>query len=281
MALEEPVQWRGGNLVFFSKKDSPNHSCNAHREIAVSSVPGKLLHRWRRALVLPGLLDLAAETQCGGLAVRAADMASHLLRQTVEHHRARKRSTIVVFVDVIAAFYNVVRSLVTDISPLLQDARLMDDESDMPSALSTTSLDDHVLSSVTAQLVATWFSIVGSDTVSKFHRCVTPGDPEADQQFTLVIPMLLNALHTQLAIEGIEASIPHVPPDEAILSARRAVLVTWNPDVSHVDDIAIAIPVHADRAINTLRRAVIVLPTRFSAISATPQFFSWRNRGIG
>ena len=258
MALEEPVQWRGGNFVFFPKKDSPNHSCNAHREIAVSSVPGKLLHRWRRALVMPGLLDIAAETQCGGLAGRATDVASHLLRQTVEHHRARKRSTIVVFVDVIVAFYNVVRSLVTDISPLLQDARLMDDDSGMPSALAATSLDEHVLNSATAQLVATWFSIVGSDKVSKFHRGVMPGDPEADQQFTLFVSMLLNTLRTQLAIEGIEASIPHVPPDEAILSARRAAPVTWNLDVSYVDDIAIAISVHADKSIFTLRRTVLV-----------------------
>ena len=53
---------------------------------AVSSVPGKLLHRWRRALVMPGLLDIAAETQCGGLAGRATVVASHLVKQTVEHH---------------------------------------------------------------------------------------------------------------------------------------------------------------------------------------------------
>ena len=116
-----------------------------------------------------------------------------------------------------------------------------------------------MLNSVTAQLVATWFSIVGSDTVSKLRRGVMPGDPEADQQFTLVTSIMLNTLRTQLAIEGIEASVPLVPPDEAILSARRAALVTWNPDVSYVYDIAIAIPVHVDQAINTLRRTVLVL----------------------
>ena len=103
----------------------------------------------------------------------------------VEHHRTRKRSTIVVFVYVIAALYNVVRSLVTDISPLLQDAWHVDDGSGLPPALAATSLDAHVLNSVTAQFVAAWFSIVGSDTISKFHRGVMPGDPEADQKFTL------------------------------------------------------------------------------------------------
>ena len=77
MALEEPVQWRGGNLVFFPNKGSSKKCCNAHREIAVSSVPGKLLHRWRRALVMPGLMDIVSETQCGGLAGRATDVASH------------------------------------------------------------------------------------------------------------------------------------------------------------------------------------------------------------
>ena len=119
---------------FSPTKGASNNCCNDHREIAVSSVPGKLLHRWRRALVMPGLMDIASETQCGGLAGRATDVASHLLRQTVEHHRARKRSTIIVFVDVIAAFYNVVRSLITDNSPLLQDARHIDDGSCLPSA---------------------------------------------------------------------------------------------------------------------------------------------------
>ena len=45
MAIEEPVQWRGGNLVLFPKKGAPNNCCNDHREIAVSSVSVKLLHR--------------------------------------------------------------------------------------------------------------------------------------------------------------------------------------------------------------------------------------------
>ena len=97
-----------------------------------------------------------------------------------------------------------------------------------------------------------------------FHRGVVPGDLEADQQFTLVISMLLNNLRTQLAIEGIEASVPHVPPppDEAILFARRSAPATWNPDVSYVDDIALAILVHADQAINTLRHCSCA-PSRF------------------
>ena len=94
----------------------------------------------------------------------------------------------------------------------------------LPSALVSTSLDARVLNGVAVQFVATWFSIVGSDTVSKFHRGVMPRDPEADQQFTLVISMLLNTLRTQLATEGIEASIPHLPPDEAMLSAWRDTL---------------------------------------------------------
>ena len=43
---------------------------------------------------------------------------------------------------------------------------------------------------------------------------------ETDYQFTLVISVLLNTLRTQLLMEGIEASIPHVHPHEAILSPR-------------------------------------------------------------
>ena len=119
----------------------------------------------------------------------------------------------------------------------------MDVRSCLPSVLAATSLDAHVLNSVTAQFVATCLSIVCSDTVSKFHRGVMPGDSEVDRQFTLVISTLLNTLRTQLAMEGIEASIP---AEEAILSAQRDTHSTWNMDVSYVDDIALAIPLHAE-----------------------------------
>ena len=95
-------------------------------------------------------LRLVRAMKCGGVPTQP----------TYDHQsRARKRSTIVVFVGLLL-FDDVVRPLVTDISPLLQDARLMDDEFGMPSALAATSLDEQVLNSVTAQLVATWFSIL-------------------------------------------------------------------------------------------------------------------------
>ena len=50
-------------------------------------------------------------------------------------------------------------------------------------------------------------------------------------------------------VSKFEASIPHGPPDEAFLVARRNTLATWNLDVSYVDDIALAISAHADDAL--------------------------------
>ena len=64
-------------------------------------------------------------------------------------------------------------------------------------------------------------------------------------------------------MEDIEPSIPHVPPDEAILSAGCDMPATWNLDVSYVDDTALAIPVHADQVIKTLRSTILVLRRGF------------------
>ena len=43
------------------------------------------------------------------------------------------------------------------------------------------------------------------------------------------------------------------------MSARRDTPATWNLGVSYVDDIALAIPVHADQVIKTLRSTILVL----------------------
>ena len=99
---------------------------------------------------------------------------------------------------------------------------------------------------------------------------------EADQQFTLVISMFLNTVRTQLAMEGIEVSVPHVPPDEAILSARRGAPATRNPDVSYVDDISVL----ADKAINTLRRTVLVLRRVFRQFRLPPSFSSGKTEAL-
>ena len=64
------------------------------------------------------------------------------------------------------------------------------------------------------------------------------------------------------------------------MSARRDTPSTWNLDVSYVDDIALAITVHAHQVIKTLRRTIVVLRRVFSAISTTPQLLRWKNRGL-
>ena len=92
--------------------------------------------------------------------------------------------------------------------------------------------------------------------------------------------MLLNTLRTQLAMEGSEASIPHVLPDEATLSARRDTPATWNLDVSYVDDIALAIPVHADQVIKTLRSTILVLRRVFRQLRLPLNFTAGKTEAL-
>ena len=55
---------------------------------------------------------------------------------------------------------------------------------------------------------------------------------------------------------------------------------TWNLDVSYVDDIALAIPVHADQVIKTLRSTISCASLWVSAISTTPQLLCWKTEAL-
>ena len=118
-----------------------------------------------------------------------------------------------------------------------------------------------MLNSVTAQFVATRFSIVGSDTVSKFHRGVMPQDPEADQQFTLVISMLLNTLRTQMR--------PFCLP-----GATRLRLGTWT--FQTLTTLTSPSPCMPTRSTKTLRSTILVLRRVFRLPQPDgPRHLSW------
>eukprot|EP00959_Pyramimonas_sp_CCMP1952_P462572 9483465-Pyramimonas_sp.AAC.1 len=73
-----------------------------------SEMPSRFL-RTRLSTVVKYMLRTS---QCGGIQGEGADMASHMVRAAMELARAPKRSFLVVFTDLRAAFYRVLREFV-------------------------------------------------------------------------------------------------------------------------------------------------------------------------
>ena len=58
---------------------------------------GKSYQTFVRGRVLPKFLDIACETQCGGLPRRGTDFASHIARAYLDVQKAMKRSAFGLF----------------------------------------------------------------------------------------------------------------------------------------------------------------------------------------
>ena len=63
--VQEPITFRGGDLVCLAKRAGQALQCDAYRSILVSSVPGKLYHRGVREALKPLLLNSQMPFQGG------------------------------------------------------------------------------------------------------------------------------------------------------------------------------------------------------------------------
>ena len=68
--------------------------------------------------MIPTVEAFAHETQCGGLCGRGTDIAALLVRLHFDHACAMGMSASAVFLDVVAAFYELVREVVLDLQEM-------------------------------------------------------------------------------------------------------------------------------------------------------------------
>ena len=110
LRIAEPIQWRGGVLAHFPKGKGDPMQCGNNREIVLADVTAKAFHKCRRSRLKPFLEASARSTQMGGVSRRSTDFGSHLVRTALDFNRSVGKSTATIFIDVVAAFYNLVRA---------------------------------------------------------------------------------------------------------------------------------------------------------------------------
>ncbi|CAE7255240.1 unnamed protein product [Symbiodinium sp. CCMP2592] len=199
LGLREPAAWRGGNLICLAKRASSLMSCSAFRSILLESVPGKLWHRILRSQLTASFAGVCLDLQAGQLPGIGTDSVALAVRSYQQLTKRRGRRCGLVFYDVRAAFYMLLRQ--TLVPTTEQDATLL-------GLLDRLAPSAHTTALISDLLRGTWFRMDGAAALILTHRGGRPGDPLADILFAFSFSAYLRAAEQALASKGLSPPVP-------------------------------------------------------------------------
>ena len=226
LSLREPTEFRGGTLMCLAKRAGASLQCSHYRSILLSSIPAKVYHRHLRNLLVPlhaadkAALQLGA---LGGIGVEAVALAARSFQ--LQHHSLRKPWGII-FVDVQAAFYRVVRQALTphyeDDTGILhllhrmgmpsQAANALCEQLHRLAILPDPGATDQVTALIQDIMRSTWFRIDTHDILTMTFCGTRPGDPAADLLFALAFGEFLKVLDKDLHQADLRPAAAPVSP---------------------------------------------------------------------
>ena len=170
---QEAITHKGGQLFQAHEGEGPVDSCESCRSLLISSHQGKVLHRslGQHQADLYGLF--LQHQQIGGRRRAPVTLGLHLLRSYMRHHALRRCSAAILFLDLRAAFYRVLRPLTLDsswtdaeIAGLAQRLQLdpgtvADLFAHLRAPSATASANHHVRNYLSALHSDTWFCVEG------------------------------------------------------------------------------------------------------------------------
>ena len=112
--LVASIQYRGGGLFALWKRAAALRAAASHRAFFLGEADGKVVAKSQRADLgteVLAHLDNEYLTQCGGLPGRGTDIANVAARATFDGRADRDASGTGLFVDIVTAFYSIIRGL--------------------------------------------------------------------------------------------------------------------------------------------------------------------------
>ncbi|CAE7931567.1 unnamed protein product, partial [Symbiodinium necroappetens] len=204
--ISEPIGMKGGSLFRIPKPGAADTaSCSSQRAILVQSVLEKVLHKSVRGLTVRELELKAPALLIGGRKGLSYTMGFFCARSFLEFTRRKQIPAAILFSDISAAYYSVVRELLT--GGKLQDASL----EELAASLSLSNEDLQFMQSVLAEepvlngagshdLLAaltrelhsgTWFLMQQDDQIVRTRRGTRPGSSLADVLYALLFIQVL------------------------------------------------------------------------------------------
>ena len=257
--LEEPLQWKGGELHKVYKLKGSPISCENYRAILVSSAVGKSVHGAFRNK-FSWLLDAAAmPLQVGGRKGFPVQLAIHAARLFQQACVDRKKPHGLIFVDLKEAFHRVARQLVHggSVHPAHVDnlVRTLGLAPEVVPLLSAYVTEGSLLrkaggSEWTAQIFQefsedSWFTHGSGESTARVHSGTRPGDNLADMVFSFLFAEILAVLRRRLDEIGAVVCLPWqdnwlraAPESERIQEDNTQVQPL---DITWMDDLALLV----------------------------------------
>ena len=256
MRLQEPIQWKGGELHSIWKRKGSPLDCESHRAILVSSSIGKAVHSTLRRHCSTHFDEAAMPLQVGGRAGFPVQFVLQAARLWQERCKTQRTSCAIIFLDLKEAFHRVARALVHGGQP---------DQASIDNVIATLGLDPEVgprlqayvrerslISEaggppVLARMVAetnsdTWFSHGALEGTAIVKAGTRPGDNLADLIFSFLFAELLKTLRRRFERDGLSCALPWndkwlgASPDTAnsvgANDVERPIDVTWMDDLA-------------------------------------------------
>ena len=255
----EPLSWKGGLL---EQKGSPQHM-DSYRSIYVADTTAKLHHSWIRQMLERQWLDSPQAIQLGGKKGVGSDIAHHVVQSMVAWAKEHKRACSLLFLDLRAAFYSVMRSvLVTgELNDRLlcfamqQHGILPEDWRNIRAQIdhdcATQGVSIHTETMLRDMFSPTYFRMAGVEKPTMTCRGTRPGDPVGDILFNMAFQIILTESR-RCFIETTGCSwvgfpqppscfeeLPHMP-DRGMLDLAYvddAVFAVFTPDATELPEL--------------------------------------------
>lgn len=222
-----PLQFRGGFLVPLSKNKGRATDPSSYRGILLQNTAAKIFVKSWRSRLVEHFKHAAVPLQCGCVKQRGVDTA-HLAVRLHQHTAAvMQSSAAVLFIDIKAAYYSVVKELFYDttapdgcaaVAALFHRLRLpataFEDftrsiaESDL---LRGASVPEVLQQLVLATLSNSWFVIPGAADLCIPKTGTRPGDPVADLLFAFAMSQVLFEVYSELIASACLQLVDGVP----------------------------------------------------------------------
>ena len=243
--LEEPLQWKGGTLISAYKHSGRMDDVKNYTSLLLSDHLGKSMRSWTRDRYRSLYADNSAPTHFAGKLGGNPSHASSLLRAYLNGAGNKGFSCSAYFVDVSSAYYRVIREMLIgnhssdqEVIAILEHFSMGPKEFQPVLTQCTNSGRD--LAMMDSLLESTWFTVIGSDTVTRTRAGSRPGDTFADLVFAFMYSQLLKVLRDALSDAGFatadqqiyEGSLRSLTCQEVDMAAMVEVLdLTWADDL--------------------------------------------------
>ncbi|CAE7206779.1 unnamed protein product [Symbiodinium sp. CCMP2592] len=255
LGISEPLEFRGGSLLPLAKKAGSVLACEGFRSILISSIPGKIMHRQFRNQLLGPLQTVASELQAGALPGVSTEAVAMTARTFRDIARSLRLTTALTVFDIRAAYYRVLRQVLTRVDDTdWAFRRLMHDVGVPPEALAEleaklrgigvlaeAGTPEHLRRMLADALQGTWFRLDTCAILTMTHRGVRPGDCLADVLFAFSFSAYMAAAEARLRELGLATDLPSASDDS--LTAVPVVqghltCASWADDFVHMASAA-------------------------------------------